>query len=416
VRRADGEWRWLESWGRPRFNAAGEFIGHVGTSADVTERKRSEEALRDVARRKDIFLAMLAHELRNPLAPIRNAVQILRETHQPVIREHARGMIERQVQHLTRLVEDLLDVSRLSQGKIVLCRTTVDVVDVIAEGVELARPFIDHKRHVLNLMLPAARELWVEGDASRLAQVLGNIINNAAKYTDAGGAITVTAAAEHGSVVIRVRDNGMGIAPQLLPHIFDLFTQDERGLDRAQGGLGIGLALVNSLVALHGGEVEVASDGPGRGSLFTVRLPLAAAPAPQQQAVKTTPAGEARRVLVVDDNVDAAESMRMLLEHAGHSVAVTHDGRAALTLAAEFAPDVCVLDIGLPSMDGYKLAQALRDTLTGQGMLLIALTGYGQAQDRARSKAAGFDHHLVKPVAPDALLGLITLATAPVHT
>jgi PAS domain S-box-containing protein len=414
VRRADGEWRWIESWAQPRFNAAGEFIGHVGTSADVTERRRAEEALRGVARRKDVFLAMLAHELRNPLAPIRNAVQILRQTHQPALLENAREMIERQVQHLTRLVDDLLDVSRVSQGKVLLRRTTVDVVDVIAEAVELSRPLIAAKGHTLTLTLPPARELWIDGDASRLAQVLGNIINNAAKYTEEGGAITLTAAPERDTVLISVRDNGIGITPQLLPAVFDLFAQGERGLDRAHGGLGIGLALVKSLVELHGGEVAAASDGPERGSVFTVRLPMGKAPVQQPPAVKAPPVGEAKRVLVVDDNLDAAQSMRMLLEHAGHSVAMAHDGRTALSLATQFGPEVCVLDIGLPHMDGFTLAQTLRETPAGHDMVLIALTGYGQEQDRARSKAVGFDHHLVKPVAPDVLLAHIASAASPV--
>jgi two-component system CheB/CheR fusion protein len=385
------------------------------------ERERLEEALRQRAealaeadRRKDEFLAMLAHELRNPLAPIRNALQImrLRGVHDPAL-ESARDIIERQVQHLTRLVEDLLDVSRITRGKVQLRKERVDLSATATLALEIARPLIEKRHHRLSVEL-AAGPLWLEADPVRLEQVISNLLNNAAKYTDPGGHITLTTAREGDEAVLRVRDTGIGISPEMQARIFDLFIQADRALDRSQGGLGIGLTLVRRLVELHGGTIHVASPGPGRGSEFSVRLPVVERP--EEAAAPASPppatAGRAKRVVVVDDNKDGAESLAMLLRFWGHDTVVAHDGRAALAMVAAEAPDVVLLDIGLPGMDGYQVARALRERLDSRPVL-VALTGYGQDEDRRRSREAGFDHHLTKPVDPEALKGLLAAPPVP---
>jgi PAS domain S-box-containing protein len=378
---------------------------------DLTERRHAEEGLRAAERQKDEFIAMLAHELRNPLAPIRNAVQVLREPQLAVPElQWARNVIDRQVAHMSRLLEDLLDVSRVNHGTLLLRRTPMNLMVAIEQAVETSRPLVSFRRHTLNQAVPG-EPLMVEGDLPRLVQVFSNLLNNAAKYTGNGGNIDLTAEAEEDEAVVRVRDNGRGIPPELLPRIFDVFTQDERLLDRTQGGLGLGLALVRRLVDMHGGRVEAHSDGPGCGAEFVVRLPrlplAAAAEGPDTAGGGPAPRPAALRILVVDDNVDSAESMALLLSLDGHEVRTAFDGQGALVEAAEFQPRAVLLDIGLPGMDGYEVARRMRELPGLHDVLMIAITGYGQEDDRTRSKAAGFDHHLVKPVDPEALSRLL---------
>jgi signal transduction histidine kinase/DNA-binding response OmpR family regulator len=373
---------------------------------------------RDVQRadvHKNVFLSMLAHELRNPLAPIRNAVQILRlrggddRELDPI-----RDMIDRQVQHLVRLVDDLLDVSRITRGKISLQFEPLDMALVVARAVEISQPMIEARGHELTVVLPE-EPLCVKGDLVRLAQVVGNLLNNAAKYTEEGGRIWLTAVRDGGEVVLRVRDTGVGIPRDMLTTVFDLFTQAERSLDRAHGGLGIGLTLVRQLVELHGGRVQAFSPGPNQGSEFVVGLPALAlaveseGPAAEPQVPLL---GPRRRVLVVDDNQDAAESLALLLRLAGHDVHVCHDGPAAVAAAVELVPEVVLLDIGLPGMDGFEVARRLRAHPALARTLLVAVTGYGQSQDLDRSREVGFDHHLVKPVDPDTLVEVFAVTAA----
>jgi signal transduction histidine kinase/CheY-like chemotaxis protein len=394
--------------------------------AESTERRRAEEALRDADRRKDEFLAMLAHELRNPLAPALNAVQILklRGSDQPEL-TMARDMLERQVRQLIRLVDELLDVSRITSGKIRLQRQTLDMAVVVAHAVETSRPQIEAHRHQLTIDLPP-EPLWVDGDLTRLAQVVSNLLNNAAKYTPEGGRIGLTveracATASGGrqhpdEAVLRVRDNGLGLAADMLPRVFDLFSQAEQSLARAQGGLGIGLNVVRRLVEMHGGSVQATSPGLGQGSEFIVRLLLVPEPKPAESPPKENHARQApmtaHRVLVVDDNIDAAHGLAMLLRLLGHAVEVAQDGATALAIAQNWLPEIVLLDIGLPGMDGYEVARRLRQQPAMHDALLVALTGYGQEEDRRRSHEAGFDQHLVKPVDTNALQELLARAKA----
>ena len=382
----------------------------VGISLDVTERRKAEEALKDVNHHKDEFLAMLAHELRNPLAPIRNAAQILRShsTGKPEI-EWARTVIERQTRHLVRLVDDLLDVSRMVRGKIVLQKSNVEIAEVVQHAVDTSQPLIRARRHQLHVRVPAG-SLPIEGDLTRLAQVLANLLNNAAKYTDEGGQIWLDVWVERREVVLRVRDTGPGIARKLLPHVFDLFTQAERTLDRAQGGLGIGLTLVKLLVEMHGGAVEARNADTGSGAEFIVRLPAKTAvpvlPLAEaaHAALAPHPTGEKpMKVLIVDDNVDAADSIALLLTIDGFEAHSVHGAVAALDTVGSFKPDVVLLDIGLPVMDGFEVAQRLRALVPIEQMRIVALSGYGQQADRERAAQSGFDDYLVKPVEPTAL-------------
>jgi signal transduction histidine kinase/CheY-like chemotaxis protein len=376
----------------------------IGTAA---ERKHLEAELRLRAkelatadRRKDEFLAMLAHELRNPLAPLRNAVQILRltGTREPEVVRLA-DLMGRQVGQMAHMVDDLLDVSRITHGKVELRKEPVTLADAVARAVETARPLIDARRHEL-IVSCSPEPVVLDADPMRLTQVLGNLLNNAAKYTAEGGRIWVAAGREGGEAVVRVRDTGIGLAPEMLTSVFDLFTQENRTLDREQGGLGIGLTLVRSLVELHGGTVRAASEGPGRGSEFVVRLPALTGGASASDASNRPrpTAPPRRRLLIVDDNVDSAESLAELLALTGHDVRTAHDGAAGLTAAESFRPEVVLLDIGLPRVNGYEVARRIRDTPALRGALLIAMTGYGQEEARHLSKEAGFDHHLVKPV------------------
>jgi signal transduction histidine kinase len=381
------------------------------------EREKAQEALREADRRKDEFLAMLAHELRNPLAPIRNALEMLKLVDaSPELHRQTRDMMERQVQLMVRLVDDLLDVSRITRGKIELHKDAIELADVVARAVETARPLIDARNHELLIDI-TPRSLLVQGDLIRLGQVAANLLNNAAKYMAPGGRIWLKAGREADKIVLHLRDAGIGIAPEMLPQIFDLFTQADHSPALSQGGLGIGLTLVRQLVEMHGGKVEVHSEGLGRGSEFVVSLPaLAEAPVPTPQGETDAACGFAptRRILVVDDNVDSAESLAMLLRVWGHEVQAVHNGSQALAAAPGFRPEVALLDIDMPDMSGYELARQLRGRAGLGGTAFVALTGYGQDEDHRRSADAGFRAHLVKPVDPEALRRLLaTLAKEP---
>jgi len=364
---------------------------------------RAEEALRDADRRKDQFLATLAHELRNPLAPIRNAVELMDPKYhaaEPVVRD-ARMIARRQVEHLSRLVDDLLDVSRITHGKIALRMETVDIASAVATAVETNQPAIERKHHTLSVDIPEL-PCVIRGDPIRVAQVIGNLLSNAAKYTPDGGSIELRVRVAEGAVAISVADNGIGIPPEELADVFNLFMQSADSLARSEGGLGIGLSLARTLTELHGGTIEARSEGIGKGCEFVVQLPLAmtpeyAAAAAAKQASAAAAPQSKRRVMIVDDSVDGAESMSVLLEMLGHEVRVLYDGASAISAAPDFKPEVVILDIGLPDLDGYHVARALRSQPESAGALLIALTGYGQESDRQRTRAAGFDHHLVKP-------------------
>src|SRR5688572_9781990 len=355
---------------------------------EMARTKEAEEKLKEASRRKDEFLAMLSHELRNPLAPIRNAAEVMRRIAPADAGiAWAREVVERQVTHLAQLVDDLLDVSRITQGKIALKKEPVELGKVIQHSIETSRAMLDSKKHHLVLNVPST-PIWVHGDFARLAQVIGNILNNAAKYTSEGGRIELAASADRGEAVITVRDNGIGIDKALLPHVFELFTQGERSLDRSQGGLGVGLTVVERLVDLHQGRVEVRSEGVGKGSLFRVVLPcISEVPqtegAAQADPLAGLPAG-GRRVLVIDDNIDAAESIAVFLRLEGHEVRTVSDGPQAVAIAQVFAPQVAVVDIGLPGMNGYEVARRLCQKGAAGPALLIALTGYGQKEDRTR--------------------------------
>jgi PAS domain S-box-containing protein len=399
----------------------GKLRGFAKILRDLSERKRLDEALQFRAeqliesdRRKDAFLAMLGHELRNPLAPIRNATEVMRrrELSDATIK-WAFGVIERQSGHLARLVDDLLDIARINQDKIVLSREPVELAAVVRQAVETTRPLVEAKRHTLTVVLPDD-PVWLDADPTRLAQVLANLLNNAAKYTDDGGRITVTAerkgseSAGSGEVLIRVRDTGTGIDPDLLPQIFEPFIQADSSLARTQGGLGIGLTLVRRLIEMHGGRVEAFSDGQGKGSEFVVHLPTRPAPALSTDVRPASVAGPAGRIVyIVDDNLDAAESLAVILSLHGHRVRTLRDGESTLTAIREERPDAVVLDIGLPQMDGYEVARRIRAGPGGEAILLIALTGYGQSEDKQRARDAGFDYHLVKPVDPGKLEELL---------
>jgi PAS domain S-box-containing protein len=424
-------------------------VGHLCAVKRLEEElRRRAQQLGEADRLKDEFLALLAHELRNPLAPILNAVELLKERVSRIAHCASDGdvlssdtqyafrdtlsVIDRQVRHAARLVDDLLDVSRITQGRVELRKERVDLTALVRSAVETCRPLIEAREHQLSVSLPP-EPFWLEADPARLEQILTNLLNNAAKYTEPGGRIWLTAEVEGvgpepsgtaphtlhttPSVVVRVRDTGVGLTPELLPHVFDLFTQADSSLDRSQGGLGIGLALVRRLTELHGGTVHADSPGPGQGSEFVVRLPLQGgsrwlmddgpagmAPAPPS-TIDHQPS--AKRVLVVDDNVDTAITLAELLDLWGHEVRVAHDGRQALEEVMHFEPDVVLLDIGLPQMDGYEVARRLGEQAGRQGLLLVAVTGYGQEEDRRKAQAAGFDDHMVKPVDPDALHRLL---------
>ncbi|HLJ91781.1 MAG TPA: response regulator [Gemmataceae bacterium] len=388
---------------------AGELAQRAAIALDNA---RLYHDIQEADRRKNEFLAMLAHELRNPLAPIRSAVQIMGivSPDLPDLR-WARNVIERQVQHMVRLVDDLLDLSRITRGKIKLQIEMVNVATVMERALETCRPVMDARHHELMVAYPS-EPLWVQGDAARLAQILGNLLNNAAKYTEDRGQIWLTAAREGNEAVLRVRDSGIGIPPEMLSHIFDLFTQVDRSLDRSQGGLGIGLTLVRRLVELHQGSVQVVSAGPNQGSEFIVHLPLAQRVQPREPSANgkhnaPTPCPSCR-ILVVDDNVDAANSLAKLLQMSGHEVKVAYDGPTGIQTAKAMVPDLILLDIGLPGMDGFDVARHLRGEPALKNVPLVAVSGYAREEDRLRSQQAGFNSHLVKPLDPQILPALFT--------
>lgn len=423
----------------PDRDEDGKVIGWVGTISDITDHKqlerereeraaelalaldkrtqearraeKAEQRLREADRRKDEFLATLAHELRNPLAPLRNALELLRRAnHDATMSEQARSVMERQVAQLVRLVDDLLDISRITRGKLEIRKERVELADVLNIAIETARPLIEASSHELTITLPP-QAIPVDADPIRLAQVFANLLNNAAKYTERAGHIFLTAERRDGEVMVSVRDTGIGIAAEHLAHIFGLFSQVGTALERSQGGLGIGLALAKGLVELHGGAIEARSAGPGLGSEFSVRLPIIA------EAAETTPTLTSEktrtlckgRILVVDDLRDTADSMATLLQMMGHETRTAYDGLEAVQTAAAFRPQVVLLDIGLPRMNGYETAQQIRREPWGRNVALIALTGWGQEEDKQRAFDAGFDHHLTKPVDPAALGKLLAL-------
>jgi CheY-like chemotaxis protein len=397
----NGTVRWIAAKGTVFYDDAGRPVRMLGINMDVTERKDAEEALREADRRKDEFLAMLAHELRNPLAPIRAGLHLLgRVGHEGAQATHVREMLDRQVRYLVRLVDDLLELARITRGDIELRRERVELDMAIGGAIETSRPLIDERSHRLAVTLPS-ESLVLDADPVRLSQVVANLLNNAARYTDPGGRIALSVERHGDEVAIRVADDGVGIPPEMLSRVFEPFTRVDRSSARSHSGLGIGLALVKSLVEMHGGSVSARSDGMGAGSEFTVRLPLAQATTPARSAGDTGPvrASDAgRRILVVDDNRDAAESLGLLLEMMGHQVSVAHGGAEGLALMRTFEPAVVLLDIGMPDVDGYEVARRIREEGGSRRALLIAITGWGQDEDRRRASQAGFDHHLTKPV------------------
>ena len=414
----DGGVHWIELHAAV-FRHDGRPRRMTGIVADISERKFAEESLRDADRRKDIFLATLAHELRNPIAPISNSLAAMRRSGDATLHLQAMNTADQQLAHLVRLVDDLLDVSRISQGKMTLRLARIDVAEVLRTAVDSAMPRIESKRHRLDVSWPE-QPLAIDGDLMRLTQALANVLDNAAKYSPEGGRITLSAHEHYGELVISVRDNGAGIHPENLNQVFELFTQVGRTREQSQGGMGIGLALVKRLIEMHGGTVHARSAGEGRGCTVVLRLPMPARPqlaqpaklpslqAPSEPAEAAADDAKRRlRVLVVDDNADSADSLAMLLQLMGHETDIARDGEQAVVKAASFLPRVILMDIGLPGFDGYEASRRIRAQLPQRDLLLIALTGWGQAADRERSRQAGLDQHLVKPIDPAHLEALL---------
>jgi len=386
----------------PIRDATGRVVGASKIARDITDQRRIAEALREADRRKDEFLALLAHELRNPLAPLRNGLEILRlagADSNAAIR--ARGMMERQLGHMVRLVDDLLDVSRINRNKLELRRSRVLLTEVLGNALETARPVIEAAGHELIIALPA-EPVHLDADLTRLAQVFSNLLTNSAKYTDRGGRIELAAELRSGEVEVSVRDTGIGIPTDALPHIFEMFSQVDRSIERSTGGLGIGLALVKGLAEMHGGTVTAESGGPGMGSTFIVRLPLPESllepEAPESSGEEAGADRPRRRILVVDDNLDSASSMEILLKLLGNEVLTVHDGLEAVAAAEQFRPEVVLMDVGMPRLNGYEATRRIREQPWGQEMIVVALTGWGQESDKEQSREAGCDGHLVKPV------------------
>lgn len=400
----------------PVRDSGGRIVGASKIARDISSRKKMEAALKEADRRKDEFLATLAHELRNPLAPIRNAVQILKAKGPPDPElQWGREVIDRQVQVMARLLEDLLDVSRISRNRLELRKERVELITLVEAALETSRPVIEAGSHELTVTLPP-EAIQLEADPLRLAQVLANLLNNAAKYTEEGGRIRLSAERQGSDVIVSVKDNGIGIIAEMLPRIFDIFAQSPRALLRSPGGLGIGLSLVKGLVELHGGSIEARSEGADRGSEFVVRLPVAVATplpaaAPPKEDEEPKPAAKCR-ILIVDDNQDSADSLAMLLKIKGYEVGTAYDGEQAVEAAGTLRPDVVLLDIGMPKLNGYDACWRIRQQPWGQGMFLIALTGWGQEEDRRRTEEAGFNEHMVKPVDPPALMTLLASLSA----
>ncbi|BCS31723.1 hypothetical protein TBR22_A09260 [Luteitalea sp. TBR-22] len=409
LRRRDGQWRWMRVTAAPVRDGAGEVVEWFGAAVDVHDQKSAEEQLRQADRQKDEFLAVLAHELRNPLAPIRTSAALLKSLPSPdPLLARSRGIIERQVTHMARLLDDLLDVSRLSRGTLVLRRTRVRLEEVVAAAIEIAAPLIEQRAQVLEVDgLEAAIEL--EADAARLIQVFGNLLTNASKFSPAQATIAITVRLDQGTAIVVVRDTGAGIPAEHLESVFELFTQVDATRQASSGGLGIGLALTRRLVELHGGTITAASAGPGLGSTLTVRLPAvrAAREAPPRQRTLVAEVSPPRRVLVVDDNADAADTIALLLEGLGCEVHTAYRGEAAVLDAEAFRPDIAIVDLGLPDVDGREVCGRIRSQPWSRDVVMVALTGWGRDADRRSTQLAGFDRHLTKPADPDALLHLI---------
>jgi PAS domain S-box-containing protein len=396
----------------PEFGASADPELVLGVTQDITDQKHAEESLKNADRRKDEFLATLAHELRNPLAPLRTGLQVLNVTHDSAVADDTRKMMERQLSHMVRLIDDLMDVSRISSDKLTLRKERVSLQAVVESAVEASRPFIEAAGHRLNVAVPN-EPVSLAADPTRLAQVLGNLLTNAAKYTPNGGRIDLVAAREASKAVVRVTDSGLGIPPEMRARVFEMFTQVNRTLERSQGGLGIGLALVKRIVELHGGTIVVQSGGLGKGSTFTVSIPRVDAGSTETEpratpgAPPAQPSVSRRRVLVVDDNVDGAESLSRLLQICGHETRTAHTGPDGLEASRSFNPEVVFLDIGLPGISGYEVAKQLRGDPSLNGIVLIALTGWGTEDTKRRSREAGFDLHLTKPVEIKAIEGIL---------
>jgi PAS domain S-box-containing protein len=432
-RRYDGEYRWLLTEAMPVRGSDGTIIAWFGTSVDIHDQKVAQESLREADRKKNEFLAMLGHEIRNPLSVIANANRILTQRASPrPAKVRAHQMLERQIAQLTRIVDDLLDVSRVAEGKIRLRRERIEVASFVNAAVEVALPHLEERGQTLHVSLPA-EPLCVEADSTRMVQVLGNLLHNAAKFSERPGSVWLSLVEREEEAVLSVRDSGVGISAEMLPRIFEIFVQGDQTLRRSRGGLGIGLALARRLVELQGGTISVRSEGVGKGTEFTVRMPLVPAPGrgvarsdegemtatseiPAASDVSVhehsgrAPSAAKARVLVVDDNADSVESLALILSHAGHEVKTAVSGSEARRIAEEFCPEVVLLDIGMPETDGYEIARWIRSRPELRDPYLVAVTGYGQEEDRRRSSEAGFDEHLVKPVEPVALQKLIAAA------
>jgi PAS domain S-box-containing protein len=405
--RKDGSRLWISGVLTRLDQDGGEVRGFAKIMRDLTAQKRMEDTLRKrtgelatANAHKDRFMAVLSHELRNPLAPIRNVATIIgQQTADNPILQHATMILDRQVRQMTRLVEDLLDAARIATGKVKLNKELVEACVIVQRAVETTRPLIEERKHHLTVTLPK-EPMWLHADPARLEQIVVNLLNNAAKYTEEGGRISVAAEREEGKAAVRVRDTGIGISPKMLPHVFDLFTQDETTLHRKQGGIGVGLGVARSLVEMHGGTIEARSEGEGKGSEFVVRLPLLAGRPTERlksrESVKLP--SQSLRVLVVDDNTDSADSLATLLQLSGHEVRAEYSGAAALQMAATYQPEVVLCDIGMPVMDGLEVARRLRQRLDMSKVVLVAMTGYGQETDRQQTQEAGFAYHMVKPV------------------
>lgn len=404
--RPDGSVAYVQNDVEPLYDRDGRVCGCVSVCVDMTARKGAEDVLREADRRKDEFLATLSHELRNPLAPVRNALELMRRSDiDSALRERALAIAERQVHQLVRLTDDLLDVSRITRNKIELRCERIDLRTVISSALETVAPLMSAAGHTLSVDLPFA-PLWVYADLTRLAQAFANILNNAVKFTDRSGRISVTALVDGPEVVVTLTDTGIGIESAALSTIFDMFVQIDQGPSRSRSGLGIGLALTRRLVELHGGQIDARSEGPGSGTSFIVRLPLTAAPDDSRAAVAVREVTARCRVLVADDIPDAAEMMQVMIEAMGHDVRVAVDGVQAVEIAQQFEPQIALLDIGMPRMDGYQAARQIRAAL-GDRVFLVALTGWGQEEDQRRAYAAGFDRHVTKPAEPAVLESLI---------
>ncbi|HEX2225455.1 MAG TPA: PAS domain S-box protein [Thermoanaerobaculia bacterium] len=402
----EGKVTWVQSSAVLLHSAPGKASGYIGTFTDITARREAVEALKEADRRKDEFLALLAHELRNPLAPLRNGLEVMKlASSNPGVLTRTRDMMDRQLSHMVRLIDDLLDIARISRNKIELRRSRVLLSDAISSAMEIARPLFEAKGHAVRVSLPP-EPVVLDADLTRLAQVFGNLLNNSAKYTAPGGSVWLTATHAGDEVAVAIKDTGIGIPAADLPKIFNMFSQVDRSIERSTGGLGIGLALVRGLVEMHGGSVEAASPGPGKGSTFTVRLPVPAererSGAPPEISTGEPPgasaAGSRRRILVVDDNQDSADSLAMMLDLLGNESRTARDGVEAFEMAERFRPQVILMDIGMPRLNGYEATRRIREQPWGQDITIIALTGWGQEADRAQSVAAGCDGHLLKPV------------------